>query len=96
MREKGVVWPVSRRVVTSDFLESFLLEHRLDTCDFNLNVMYVGFEILCCNIKKRGNCVLAPILNSNCDFALNFFHFAFLPLLFGNETSVYPYSVSNT
>jgi len=35
----------------------------------------------------RGNCVFTPILNFNCDFTSTFFHFAFLPLLFGNEAS---------
>jgi len=44
--------------------------------------------------KKRSNCVLTPVLNLNCDFTPTFFHFAFLPLLFGNEASFYPYSVT--
>ena len=43
-----------------------------------------------------GNCVIAPVLNFNYDFTLTFFHFAFLPLLFGNEASLYPYYVNST
>ena len=43
----------------------------------------------------RGYCVLAPILNPNCDFTPIFFHFVFLPLLFQNEGLVYPYSVNS-
>ena len=45
--------------------------------------------------EKRGYCVFAPILNPNCDFTLIFFHFVFLPLLFQNKGSVYPYSVNS-
>ena len=41
-------------------------------------------------IKYRDYCVLAPILTLNCDFTLTFSHFAFLPLLFHYEASVYP------
>ena len=44
--------------------------------------------------KKKGYWVLGPILNLNCDFTPIFFHFVFLPLLFQNEGSVYPYSVT--
>ena len=39
-----------------------------------------------------GNCVSTLILNPNCDFTLIFVDFAFLPLLFQYEASVYPYS----
>jgi len=46
-------------------------------------------------IKKWGYCVLALILNPNCDFTLIFFHFVFLSLLFQNEGSVYPYSMNS-
>ena len=44
-------------------------------------------------IKIRGNCVSALTFTPNCDFTLIFVDFAFLPLLFRNEVSFYPYSV---
>jgi len=44
---------------------------------------------------KRGYCVLAPILNPNYDFIPIFFYFVFLPLLFQNKGSVYPYSMNS-
>ena len=45
---------------------------------------------------KWGYCVFTPVLNSNCDFTPIFFDFAFLPLLFANEHSFYPYSVNSS
>ena len=48
------------------------------------------------SLGVRGYCVLAPVLKFNCDFIFTFFHFAFLPLLFGNEALSYPYSMNST
>lgn len=45
---------------------------------YRLNVM----------ILLRDYCIFAPILIPNYDFTLTYFHFAFLPLLLGNKTSV--------
>ena len=42
-----------------------------------------------------GYCVLAPILNPNCDFTSIFFYFVFLSLFFQNEGLIYPYSVNS-
>jgi len=55
-------------------------------------IMYIG----CRYNYIRGNCVFTPVLNSNCDFTPTFFDFAFLPLLFANEHSFYPYSVNSS